>query len=54
MGRLEAYAQTAQTAACNRHHTMDQQLYRWLLRSLDRVDSNELAMTQAHCQYVGC
>jgi len=39
-------AQTAQTAACNRHHSMDQQLCRWLLLSLDRVDGNELKMTQ--------
>jgi len=39
-------AQTAQTAACNRHHSMDQQLCRWLLLSLDRVDGNELTMTQ--------
>ena len=38
--------QTAQTAACNRHHTLEQQLYRWLLSSLDRLPSNELAMTQ--------
>lgn len=39
-------AQMAQTAACNRHHTVDQQLCRWLLLSLDRLDSNELDMTQ--------
>jgi len=38
--------QMAQTAACNRHHTLDQQLCRWLLLSLDRLRSNELAMTQ--------
>jgi CRP-like cAMP-binding protein len=38
--------QTAQTAVCNRHHTVDQQLCRWLLLSLDRVPTNELAMTQ--------
>jgi CRP-like cAMP-binding protein len=39
-------AQMAQTAACNRHHAVDQQLCRWLLLSLDRLDSNELDMTQ--------
>ena len=38
--------QMAQTAACNRHHSLDQQLCRWLLLSLDRLDSNQLAMTQ--------
>jgi CRP-like cAMP-binding protein len=38
--------QMAQTAACNRHHTLDQQLCRWLLLSLDRLVTNELAMTQ--------
>jgi CRP-like cAMP-binding protein len=38
--------QMAQTAVCNRHHTVDQQLCRWLLFSLDRLPSNELAMTQ--------
>ncbi|SMF97761.1 cAMP-binding domain of CRP or a regulatory subunit of cAMP-dependent protein kinases [Methylomagnum ishizawai] len=38
--------QTAQTAACNRHHSVDQQLCRWLLLSLDRLSGNELAMTQ--------
>jgi CRP-like cAMP-binding protein len=36
----------AQTAVCNRHHSVDQQLCRWLLLSLDRLSSNELAMTQ--------
>jgi Mn-dependent DtxR family transcriptional regulator len=36
----------AQTAVCNRHHSLDQQLCRWLLLSLDRLKSNELAMTQ--------
>lgn len=39
-------AQMAQTAVCNRHHTIDQQLCRWLLLSLDRLPSNELKMTQ--------
>lgn len=39
-------AQMAQTAACNRHHSVDQQLCRWLLLSLDRLPSNELVMTQ--------
>jgi CRP-like cAMP-binding protein len=38
--------QMAQTAVCNRHHTLDQQLCRWLLLSLDRLDSNQLVMTQ--------
>ena len=38
--------QMAQTAVCNRHHTLDQQLCRWLLLSLDRLDGNSLAMTQ--------
>jgi len=38
--------QMAQTAVCNRHHALDQQLCRWLLLSLDRIDSNELKMTQ--------
>jgi CRP-like cAMP-binding protein len=38
--------QMAQTAVCNRHHTVEQQLCRWLLLSLDRLPSNELTMTQ--------
>ena len=38
--------QMAQTAVCNRHHTLDQQLCRWLLLSLDRLRGNELVMTQ--------
>src|SRR6202161_370548 len=38
--------QMSQTAVCNRHHTLDQQLCRWLLLSLDRLRTNELAMTQ--------
>jgi CRP-like cAMP-binding protein len=38
--------QMAQTAVCNRHHSIDQQLCRWLLLSLDRLASNELSMTQ--------
>ncbi|GGY08513.1 Crp/Fnr family transcriptional regulator [Litchfieldella qijiaojingensis] len=38
--------QMAQTAVCNRHHTVDQQLCRWLLLSLDRLSTNELVMTQ--------
>jgi CRP-like cAMP-binding protein len=37
--------QMAQTAVCNRHHSVDQQLCRWLLLSLDRLPSNELTMT---------
>jgi predicted ArsR family transcriptional regulator len=36
----------AQTAVCNRHHSLDLQLCRWLLLSLDRLDGNQLAMTQ--------
>ena len=39
--------QMSQTAACNRHHSLDQQLCRWLLRSLDRLQGDELVMTQA-------
>jgi CRP-like cAMP-binding protein len=39
-------AQIAQTVACNRHHSIDQQLCRWLLLSLDRLPSNRLATTQ--------
>lgn len=38
--------QMAQTAVCNRHHTIDQQLCRWLLLSLDRLPNNRLTMTQ--------
>jgi CRP-like cAMP-binding protein len=38
--------QMAQTAVCNRHHSVEQQLCRWLLLSLDRLPSNELMMTQ--------
>ena len=38
--------QMAQTAVCNRHHSVEQQLCRWLLLSLDRLASNELTMTQ--------
>lgn len=38
--------QMAQTAVCNRHHSVEQQLCRWLLLSLDRLSSNELKMTQ--------
>jgi len=38
--------QMAQTAVCNRHHTLDQQLCRWLLLSLDRLQGTRLAMTQ--------
>jgi CRP-like cAMP-binding protein len=39
--------QMAQTAVCNRHHSVDQQLCRWLLLSLDRLPSNRLEMTQS-------
>jgi CRP-like cAMP-binding protein len=38
--------QMSQTAVCNRHHSLDQQLCRWLLLSLDRLEGNELVMTQ--------
>jgi CRP-like cAMP-binding protein len=38
--------QMAQTAVCNRHHSVDQQLCRWLLLSLDRLPSDKLVMTQ--------
>jgi CRP-like cAMP-binding protein len=38
--------QMAQTAVCNRHHSLDKQLCRWLLLSLDRLPSNDLVMTQ--------
>jgi CRP-like cAMP-binding protein len=38
--------QMAQTAVCNRHHSVEQQLCRWLLLSLDRLPANELTMTQ--------
>ena len=40
------FAQTAQTAMCNRFHTVDQQLCRWLLLSFDRLGSDEMVMTQ--------
>jgi CRP-like cAMP-binding protein len=39
--------QMAQTAVCNRHHSLDQQLCRWLLLSLDRLDGDDLVMTQS-------
>jgi CRP-like cAMP-binding protein len=38
--------QMSQTAVCNRHHTVEQQLCRWLLLTLDRLDGSELTMTQ--------
>ena len=38
--------QMAQTAVCNRHHSVEQQLCRWLLLSLDRLSTQELTMTQ--------
>jgi CRP-like cAMP-binding protein len=40
------WTQTAQSVLCNRHHTITQQLCRWFLMSLDRVDGSELRMTQ--------
>ncbi|MGZ5198987.1 MAG: Crp/Fnr family transcriptional regulator [Telluria sp.] len=51
MGLLLRYTQAllthmSQTAVCNRHHTVEQQLCRWLLLTLDRLGSNELTMTQ--------
>ena len=39
--------QMVQTAACNRHHSLDQQLCRWLLLTLDRLQGTEMVMTQA-------
>ena len=39
-------SQTAQTAVCNQHHSLDQQLCRWLLMSLDRLHQNEVVITQ--------
>jgi CRP-like cAMP-binding protein len=39
-------AQTSQTAACNRHHTLEQQLCRWLLLTLDRLPSRQIIVTQ--------
>jgi CRP-like cAMP-binding protein len=39
-------AQIGQTAVCNRHHSLEQQLSRWILASLDRLPTNELVMTQ--------
>lgn len=42
---LELMGQIAQTAVCNRHHSVEQQLCRWLLSNLDRLQSNELNMT---------
>lgn len=43
---LALMAQTVQTAACNRHHSLERQLCRWLLLCLDRVPGNEVQMTQ--------
>ena len=43
---LALLSQMAQTAVCNRHHSVDKQLCRWLLLSLDRLPTNELSMTQ--------
>jgi CRP-like cAMP-binding protein len=39
-------AQTSQTAVCNQHHSIDQQLFRWLLMSLDRLHENKMLITQ--------
>jgi len=41
------FTQTSQTAACNRHHSVQQQLCRWLLLSIDRLPENKLTMTQS-------
>lgn len=43
---LALFSQMGQTAVCNRHHSIDQQLCRWLLLSHDRLPGNELVMTQ--------
>lgn len=43
---LALFSQMGQTAVCNRHHSIDQQLCRWLLLSHDRLQGNELVMTQ--------
>ena len=43
---LALITQMSPTAVCNRHHSLDQQVSRWLLLSLDRLHRNELAMTQ--------
>ena len=43
---LALFSQMAQTAVCNRHHSVDQQLCRWLLLSFDRLSSDTLCMTQ--------
>lgn len=43
---LALFTQMAQTAICNRHHSVDQQLCRWLLMNMDRLQSNELHLTQ--------
>jgi CRP-like cAMP-binding protein len=40
--------QMTQTAVCNRHHAVDQQVCRWLLLALDRLDASEIRMTQEH------
>jgi len=45
-------AQTTQTAACNRYHSVEQQLCRWLLLTLDRIPSGELVMTQELIGYM--
>jgi len=39
-------SQTAQTAVCNQHHSLEQQVCRWLLMSMDRLNSNEVVITQ--------
>src|ERR1700745_1044786 len=46
VGARALLTQMCQTAACNRHHSIEQQLCRWLLLTLDRLPSNELIMTQ--------
>lgn len=46
--------QMAQTAVCNRHHSIEQQLCRWLLKCLDRVHDNEIVMTQESIAHTLC
>jgi hypothetical protein len=45
-------AQVAQSAVCNRHHALDRRLSRWLLMGLDRVQGDEIAVTQEHVAHL--